>query len=180
VNTYVALLRGINVGGNGVLPMKELVAILESLGATGVKTYIQSGNAVFQHKAAEGTKLAKKLTSAIDKTRGFAPQVVVLESRKFAKIARANPFPEAEAEPKSLHVWFLSAKASEADVAALTKLKTKTEQFQLTSAALYLHAPDGIGRSKLAANVERHLGVAATARNWRTVKSLIAIAALYG
>jgi uncharacterized protein (DUF1697 family) len=173
VSTYVALLRGINVGGKGTLPMKELVAILESLGATGVKTYIQSGNAVFQHKSADTAKLASKLTTAIDKARGFAPQVVLLEAKQFAKIAKANPFPEAEAEPKSLHVWFLAAKASKADTAALTALQSKTEQFQLTSSVFYLHAPEGIGRSKLAANVERHLGVAATARNWRTVCELL-------
>lgn len=173
MTTYVALLRGINVGGKGTLPMKELTAILESLGATGVKTYIQSGNAAFQHKPAEALKIASKLTAAINKARGFAPQVVVLEAKQFAKIAKANPFPEAEAEPKSLHIWFLAAKASKANVEALTNLKSKTEQFQLTTTAFYLHAPNGIGRSKLAANVERHLGVAATARNWRTVSTLL-------
>lgn len=176
MSTYVALLRGINVGGKGTLPMKELVSILESLGGTGVKTYIQSGNAVFQHNSADTAKLASKLTAAIDKARGFAPQVIVLEAKRFAKIAKANPYPEAVAEPKSLHVWFLTAKASKANVEALTNLKGENEQLQLTTAAFYLHAPDGIGRSKLAASVERHLGVAATARNWRTVSTLLQMA----
>lgn len=171
--THVALLRGINVGGQGTLPMKELVTILESLGCRSVRTYIQSGNAVFEHSPTAAAKLADKLTKAVDKARGFAPQVVMLEAKQFAKIAKSNPFPQAVAEPKSLHVWFLAAKASNANVEALTKLKSKTEQFQLTSAAFYLHAPDGIGRSKLAAHVERHLGVAATARNWRTVCELL-------
>lgn len=173
MTTYVALLRGINVGGRHSLPMKELVATLESLGCANVKTYIQSGNAVFQHRPAEAAKLASKLTAAINKTRGFAPQIIALEAKQFAKIARANPYPEADAEPKSLHIWFLTAKASKVGVEALTALQSKTEQFQLTSSAFYLHTPDGIGRSKLAASVERHLGVAATARNWRTVCALL-------
>ncbi|MGD9634932.1 MAG: DUF1697 domain-containing protein [Pirellulales bacterium] len=174
--TYVALLRGINVGGKGTLPMKELTAILESLGCSNVRTYIQSGNAVFQHKPADAAKLASKLSAAIDKARGFAPQVVVLEAKQLDKIAKANPFPEAEAEPKSLHVWFPSAKAAEADTKAIAALQSKSERFKITANAFYLHAPDGIGRSKLAASVERHLGVAATARNWRTVCALLEIA----
>jgi uncharacterized protein (DUF1697 family) len=174
--TYVALLRGINVGGKGTLPMKELVAILESVGCTNVRTYIQSGNAVFEHSATDAAKLAGKLTMAIDKARGFSPQVVMLEAKHLAKIVQANPFPEAESEPKSLHVWFLAAKATKPDRDALTKLKAKSERFELYGAAFYLYAPDGIGRSKLAANVERHLGVAATARNWRTVGKLLEIA----
>lgn len=175
--TYVALLRGINVGGKGTLPMKELVAILESLGCRNVRTYIQSGNAVFQHTATDSEKLAGKLTKAIEKARGFAPQVVMLEAKELAKVVKVNPFPEAEAEPKSLHVWFLAAKPAKADIEALTILKAKTERFELRGSLFYLHAPDGIGRSKLATKIERHLGVSSTARNWRTVSALAEIAA---
>ena len=176
MKTYVALLRGINVGGKGTLPMKELVAILESLGCMNVRTYIQSGNAVFEHASADATKLVVKLTGAIEKARGFSPQIVMLEAKQLEKIVHANPFPEAEADPKSLHVWFLAAKAAKPNRDALTKLQAKSERFELRPGEFYLHAPDGIGRSKLAANVERHLGVVATARNWRTVCKLLEIA----
>jgi uncharacterized protein (DUF1697 family) len=176
MTTYVALLRGINVGGKHSLPMKELVAILESLGCQNVRTYIQSGNAVFQHKPADAKKLASKVTAAIKKKHGFAPQVLVLDAKQWAKVAKANPFPAAECEPKSLHVWFLTEKPAKAGLTALEALKSKSEQLELRSTAVYLHAPDGIGRSKLAANVERRLGVAATARNWRTVCKMLEIA----
>lgn len=176
MKTYIALLRGINVGGKGTLPMKELVAMIESLGCRNVRTYIQSGNAVFQHTATDSAKLASKLTKAIEKARGFAPQVVMLEAMDLAKLVKANPFPEAEAEPKSLHVWFLAAKPAKANIEALTRLKANTERFELRGSAFYLHAPDGIGRSKLAAKIERHLGASSTARNWRTVSALLEIA----
>jgi uncharacterized protein (DUF1697 family) len=174
--TYIALLRGINVGGKHSLPMKELVAILESLGCQNVRTYIQSGNAVFQCKSADAKQLASKVTAVIKQKLGFAPQVLVLDVKQLAKVVQANPFPEAECEPKSLHVWFLAEKPAKAGLTALEALKNKSEQLELRGTAIYLHALDGIGRSKLAANVERHLGVAATARNWRTVCAILKIA----
>ncbi len=173
MKTYIALIRGINVGGKGLLPMQELVAILESLGAQNVKTYIQSGNAVFQHKADVAAGLARKVTAKIARSRGFAPHVLVLEATALAKVVAANPFPEAVAEPKSLHAFFLDAKPAKTKLTSLAGLQSKTERFELRGSVLYLHAPDGIGRSKLAANVERRLGVAATGRNWRTVCRLL-------
>lgn len=176
MKTYIALVRGINVGGKGLLPMKELVAILESLGSQKVTTYIQSGNAVFQHKVGEASKLAGKTSAAIEKKRGFAPHVLVLDAKELKQAVDGNPFPEAEAEPKSLHVFFLDAKPAKATLKPLTVLKSDSERFELSGNVFYLHAPDGIGRSKLAANVERQLGVPATSRNWRSVCKLLEIA----
>jgi uncharacterized protein (DUF1697 family) len=179
---YIALLRGINVGGAGTLPMKELVAILESLGATNARTYIQSGNAVFEidGKAAStgaGKKaFTAKLAAAIDKKHGFAPLVLILDVKEFSRLAAANPYPEAEAEPKSLHLFFLTGKPATANLKSLEPLRSPTERYELHKSVLFLHAPDGIGRSKLAANVERKLGVPITARNWRTVCKLLEIA----
>jgi uncharacterized protein (DUF1697 family) len=173
---YIALLRGINVGGKGTLPMKDLVAILESLGCQSVKTYIQSGNAVFQRGAADTSQLAKDLTAKIATQHGFAPHVLVLEAKVFKKVVEGNPFPEAAAEPKSLHVFFLDSKPARAKLKLLAELQSPTEQYVLRESEFYLHAPDGIGRSKLAANVERKLGVTATSRNWRTVCKLLEIA----
>jgi uncharacterized protein (DUF1697 family) len=176
MKTCVALLRGINVGGKGLLPMKELVAILESLGCRKVTTYIQSGNAVFQHEDAVASEIASKLTAQIAKSRGFAPHVLVLEAKEFKRAMDGNPFPEAAAEPKSLHVFFLDSKPAKAALKSLESLKSESERFKLRGSVFYLHAPDGIGRSKLAANVERKLGVPATSRNWRTVCRLLEIA----
>lgn len=176
MKTYVALLRGINVGGKGLLQMKELVAILESLGCLTVRTYIQSGNAVFEHKESEAGKLAGKISAAIEKKRGFAPHVLVLDAKELKRAVDGNPFPEGAAEPKSLHLFFLDSKPAKSTLKSLDALKSATERFELLGNWFYLHAPDGIGRSKLAASVERHLKVPVTSRNWRTVCTLLEIA----
>ncbi|MCB0263597.1 MAG: DUF1697 domain-containing protein, partial [Calditrichaeota bacterium] len=88
----------------------------------------------------------------------------------------ANPFPEGESEPKSLHLFFLAAPPENPDIAKIESLKSDTENYKLIGSVFYLHAPDGIGRSKLAEKVERALGVPATARNWRSVCQIMAIA----
>ncbi len=176
MKTYIALVRGINVGGKGILPMKQLVAILEVLGSQNVKTYIQSGNAVFEHKESEASKLAGKISAAIEKKRGFAPHVLVLDAKALEQAVDGNPFPETVAEPKSLHVFFLDSKPAKVALKSLAGIKSDNERFELRGSLFYLHAPDGIGRSKLAANVERKLGVRATSRNWRTVCRLLEIA----
>ena len=93
-----------------------------------------------------------------------------------AKAVEANPFPEAESEPKTLHVHFLASMPKNPDFAILESIKSERERFVLKDGVLYLHAPDGIGRSKLAANAEKLLGVPATSRNWRTVRKIIDMA----
>lgn len=172
MKTYIALFRGINVGGNSILPMKELVAVLESLGVQDIKTYIQSGNVIFRSRAADTASLARKIGAAIRKNHGFEPQVLLLDSVKLNKVIRENPYPEAEAVPNTLHVNFLSAIPPKSDLKALEKIRAESERFHLAGDVLYLHAPDGIGRSKLAASMERLLGVTMTSRNWNTVRKL--------
>jgi uncharacterized protein (DUF1697 family) len=175
MNTYVALFRGINVGGTGRLPMKELVALLGELGCTDVRTYIQSGNAVFRHRAA-APGLAKRMRAAIGAAKGFEPAVLLLTRERLARAVASNPFPEAEADPAQLHVSFLAAEPERPDLAALRALAAHDERFELLGDVFYLHAPSGVGSSKLAAKVERALGVAATSRNWRTVTKVLALA----
>jgi uncharacterized protein (DUF1697 family) len=87
-----------------------------------------------------------------------------------------NPFPEAESEPKTLHVYFLASSPECPDLDALEGIKGERERFVLKDEIFYLHAPDRVGRSKLAANAEKLLGVPATARNWRTVRKVMAMA----
>jgi len=172
MKTCIALFRGINVGGKNKLPMKELVAVLESLGLQNIKTHIQSGNAVFKTKAADTAKLAKTISTAIKKSYGFEPQVLLLDSVSLHKVIKANPYPEAEAAPNTLHVAFLATIPPKPDLDALERIRAASERFQLAGNVLYLHAPDGVGRSKLAACMERLLGVAMTSRNWNTVRKL--------
>ncbi len=177
MQTFIALFRGINVGGNTILPMRDLAKVLEGLGLKNVKTYIQSGNAVLQSPSANAAELARKITTAIEKECGIAPQVLLLGFKELHAAITANPFPQGERDPKSLHLFFLDSIPRKPDLATLESIQTEREQFKLIKQVFYLHAPDGIGRSKLAAKVEKALGVTVTARNWRTVNALASIAA---
>jgi uncharacterized protein (DUF1697 family) len=172
MSTWIALFRGINVGGRNILPMKELVRDLEALELEDVRTYIQSGNAVFRSSGEAAADLGARIAAKVEERHGFRPHVLVLSAGQLRDAIESNPFPEAEGEPKTLHLSFLASPAEAPDVASLNELRSPSERFHLTDTVFYLHAPDGIGRSKLAAKVEKLLGVAATARNWRTVRKL--------
>jgi uncharacterized protein (DUF1697 family) len=174
MKTYIALLRGINVGGARMLPMRELTLLLEKNGCIDVQTYIQSGNVIFR-SALNADRVAKQVTAAVSKSHGFEPRVFVLTPGELENAAAGNPFPEAGENPKSVHVFFLAERPKQADLKSLEALKAGSERFLLKGNVLYLHAPDGVGTSKLAAQAERLLGVAATARNWRTVTRLLAM-----
>jgi uncharacterized protein (DUF1697 family) len=177
LNTYIAFLRGINVGGNNKLPMRELVPLLEGLGLHNVKTYIQSGNIVFQSEQTDPAQLSQAITGAIRQGNGFAPYALILDSQALQKAMAANPFPEGEAEPKSLHLFFMDESPQTFDTGALDRVKAANERYQLIDKVFYLHTPDGIGRSKLAEIAGRGWGVNITARNWRTVNEVMALAA---
>ncbi|MGV8083617.1 MAG: DUF1697 domain-containing protein [Coriobacteriia bacterium] len=176
MNTYIAFFRGINVGGKCSLPMKELVAILEGLGARGVKTYIQSGNAVFQSAEKDPAQLSSNIAAEVLKCRGFEPYVLILRLEALKDAIAENPFPEAETDPASLHLGFLASKPANPDLEKLSGLKKDSERFHLTDSVFYLHAPEGVGRSKLAASSEKLLGVTMTDRNWRTVCKVMELA----
>lgn len=173
MNTYIAFLRGINVGGRNKLPMAELKKILADLKLVNVKTYIQSGNVVFQSSRTDTTDLASEITAAIDNSHGFAPQVFILTAEQLQAAIDNNPFPEGEDEPKTLHLYFMDTEPKALNSEKLDTLKADSERYQIIKDVFYLHAPDGIGRSKLAAGAEKNLGdVAVTARNWNTVSKM--------
>jgi uncharacterized protein (DUF1697 family) len=175
VKSYIALFRGINVGGTGILPMKDLVRILEGMGFAAVQTYIQSGNAVFRSAPIETDRTAREIRAAIREAQGFAPAVLLLEAAQLQEAAANNPF--GAADGKALHLFFLESLPGKPDLAGLAAVKAETEQFELREKVFYLSAPDGIGRSVLAAVVEKSLGVPATARNWNTVSKLLSMVA---
>ncbi|RJP74334.1 MAG: DUF1697 domain-containing protein [Ignavibacteriales bacterium] len=176
MNTYIVLFRGINVGGKNILPMKELTAILERLGCKNIRTYIQSGNVVLETGNKNTAQLSKNISAEINKLHRFTPAIQILTLKELEKIVENNPFPEAVNDPKTLHIGFLDSIPKNPGLQKLESLKTATENFQLTDKAFYLHAPEGIGRSKLAANSERLLGVSMTDRNWRTVCKIMEMA----
>ncbi len=156
--------------------MSELVATLEEMGARKVRTYIQSGNAVFESAEKNVARLSKHLSVEIKKRRGFEPHVHILSLEALSKAMAENPFPDAVTDPSSLHLGFLAASPKSPDLKRLSSLKRESERFQLTEGVFYLHAPDGVGRSKLAASSERLLGVPLTDRNWRTVCKVMEMA----
>jgi len=176
MTTWIALLRGVNVTGRNKLPMADFRKDLEAAGLKQVRTYIQSGNVVFDSDSRSAAALAERIAACIDARNGFTPMVLVLRSEDLEAAVHHNPYPQAAADPKSLHFFFLEAPARNARIDVLEEARSGTEAFRLTDRVFYLHAPDGIGRSKLAARIERCLGVHTTARNYRTVDTLLKMA----
>jgi uncharacterized protein (DUF1697 family) len=170
VKSYVALLRGINVGGRNSLPMSELIELFSALGYVNVQTYIQSGNVVFESPKKVGQKEAESISQEIFETRGFTPHILILGENDLLGAVEKNPFPTADGN--ALHLFFMGSKPKQPNIERLAGLKAESEQFVLAERVFYLLAPNGIGRSKLAPAVESALGVPATARNWNTVNKL--------
>jgi uncharacterized protein (DUF1697 family) len=183
VPTHVALLRGINVGGHNQVAMADLRAVVASLGHTDVATYIQSGNVVFTARQKDSRRIAAQLERAIDERLGAQPRVVVLSRDELAKVVTGNPYAE-EPNRKLVHVIFLSAQPSVETVAALEQAqaaaaaKGARDTVSAVGRAVFLHTPDGYGRSDLAARVARLKpleSLGATARNWATVTKLLSM-----
>lgn len=156
--------------------MKELTTLLENLGCSDVKTYIQSGNAVFTTPENDWSALGEQIGSAIEERYGFRPRTLVLSLEDFERAINRNPYQDAVDDPKSLHLYFLAEGSEDPDLDVLQELRANDERFTLDDRVFYLHAPAGIGRSKLAERVERALGVPVTARNWRTVTKILEMA----
>jgi uncharacterized protein (DUF1697 family) len=172
--TWIALLRGVG-GGIRPLSMRELTAALAAIGLEEVRTYIQSGNVVFS-SAKSASRLTDEIERCIEKKFGFHSRTFVLSMDELKRAAKGNPFPQADDAPQTLHLFFLAQPAKAAQLDAMNELKSKSEEFVLKNKVLYFYAPNGFGTSKLAAKAERLLGVAATARNWRTVGKLLELA----
>ncbi|MEU6419958.1 DUF1697 domain-containing protein [Streptomyces spiralis] len=177
---YAALLRGINVGGNRKLPMAELRTLIQELGHGEVRTYLQSGQAVFSSGHGDEESLAAELVTAIEKRFGLTVDVIVRDHAYLRAVADACPFPAAELQAKQLHVTYFSAPVDAARYAGLDRAAYLPEEFRLGDRALYLYAPDGLGRSKLAEHLSRRSltkDLIATTRNWNTVVRLVEMTA---
>ncbi|MFF0188758.1 DUF1697 domain-containing protein [Streptomyces sp. NPDC005244] len=173
--TYAALLRGINVGGAKKVPMAELRTLLEGLGHGDVRTYLQSGNAAFSSAHGDEESLAAELSTAIEERFGFGVGVLVRDHRYLKAVREACPFPAAELEAKQVHVTYFSDPVDAERFASVEPAAFLPEEFRLGDRALYLYAPDGLGRSRLAdalAGPRLLKGVLATTRNWNTVVKL--------
>jgi uncharacterized protein (DUF1697 family) len=173
MNSWVALLRGINVLGKNIVPMKALASALEAAGFQSVRTYIQSGNILFRSTSSDAGALASRIGRLIERNFSCAPVVVVLSRAKLAAAIRGNPFPDADGNHKSLHLYFLASRPRSPDLDSLACLDAGREAFRLKGSVFYLSTPDGFADSVLRSRIERCLGVPATARNWRTVNELL-------
>ena len=172
---YIALLRGINVGRHKRIKMAELIDIFESLGFEGVKTYLQSGNVVFESEAADESEIRWDIESKISETCGFHVDIVLRTGDEWENIFSSNPFiKDADIEVDKLHVTFLSDIPDEKAVFNLDINKDENEKFEVSSREIYLYCPNGYGRTKLKNDVfERKLKGVATTRNWKTVTKLL-------
>ena len=173
--TYVALLRAINLGSRNKIAMQDLRVLFERLGAEDVQTYVQSGNVVFR-SSGNGGALQKSVEEEIANELGLTITVLVRTKTQIAKLARDNPFGE-DAPDKALHVTFLVDAPARARVRALDASAFAPDTFEVAGREVYLNMPNGYGRSKLSnAYFEKQLGVAATTRNWKTVTALAELA----
>jgi uncharacterized protein (DUF1697 family) len=170
----VALLRGINVGGHGKLPMADLRAIAEELGYGDVATYIQSGNLVLSTSDGAAT-VQRDLATAIAAATDVAPAVMVRTRAQLAKVVRDNPFLARGEDVGHLHVVFTDGPVAPA-LAALDLASYAPEEAIAVGRELHLFLPNGVGRSKLAVDLGRQKGAVGTMRNWRTVTAILAMA----
>jgi uncharacterized protein (DUF1697 family) len=176
--THVALLRGINVGGKNLLPMKELVRLFEKMGCVDVVTYIQSGNVLFSNPAAALDGFAGEMAAAIEKRFGLRVPLVLRSAQEIATVLAKNPFLTRSTDPKALHVAFLAAKPAAANAARLDPKRSPGDAFELRGRDLYLHLPNGVAKTKLTNDYfDRTLATVATVRNWNTVGKLVEMSA---
>ncbi len=177
MTTIIALLRGVNVTGNHMIKMADLRALCESLGHCNVQTYVQSGNVVFQTSERDHARLGAKIEAAIEKTHGFRPDVVLRTVPEMREVIAKNPFAKREdIEPGKLIITFLATEPTAESRAALSSLKPDPEELRASGREVYVHFPDGMGRSKFVPVLGRALKGKGTARNWNTVTKLLEMA----
>lgn len=157
--------------------MGDLRTLLLAVGAEDVVTYVQSGNAVFKSRMGDAAALTEAIERRIGRDLGLEITVVLRTKAQLARVAAGNPFAAGESDVKKLLVTFLAETPSRARVRALDPSEFAPDEFRLVGKEVYLHCPDGYGRTKLSnAHFEKQLGVAATTRNWNTVRNLAELA----
>ena len=174
---WIGLFRGINVGGNNKLPMKDLTKVMLTAGLSDVKTYIASGNVVFRSDLSEAT-LETLIGDLVETNFGFRPSVFLITLSHLEKVLAENPFRNHEHKGKAQHVFFFKAPPSKIDHELLDSLKADSEAYEITDELMYLYAPEGIGRSKMVEKIGRAVKADMTARNFNTVETLRDMAAV--
>jgi uncharacterized protein (DUF1697 family) len=178
MNTFISLLRGINVSGQNRIRMPDLRGLYNSLSLVNVETYVQSGNVVFDCGEKEATQLAKIIEVEIARSLGLSVKVILRNKDLFKQTIDRNPFVNQRNEDREkLYVTFLSELPSELALSKLPAPASTTDEFRISGLEIYLFCPNGYGRTKLSnAYFERMLNVSATTRNWKTMRALHEIA----
>lgn len=168
---YIALLRGINISGQKIIKMADLRTFLSTASLQSVRTYIQSGNILFESTLAK-EELTKLIIETIEKHYGFYVPTIILTPAELQKAVENNPYPNAEGN--KLYLTFLSDTANMDGLAAIESVKQEGEAISLIDNVLYFHCSNGTARSKISNNlVEKKLETRATTRNWRTTSKLL-------
>jgi uncharacterized protein (DUF1697 family) len=180
LNTYIALLRGVNVSGKNMIKMPLLVKTVEQMGLQAVRSYIQSGNLVFQASAGVAGELAGRIEAEIHKDFGLTVTVFVMEATTLQKVRDQNPFlHDANTDLSKLHVMFLLSEPDPGRVAVIDPDKYLPDTYLLKGNTIYLYCPGGYGNTKLTNSFfESKLKILGTTRNWNTVNKLVALAGL--
>jgi uncharacterized protein (DUF1697 family) len=172
--TYLALLRGVNVGGNNKLPMKDLAGLFVTAGCGDVRTFIQSGNVIFNADADAAEQLAGLITAQIAERFGIRTPIVLRTSEQMRDVVVSNPFLAQGAPEDWLHVMFLADRPSQLRVDALDPNRSPTGTFIVRGQDVYLQLPRGVAEGKLTnAYFDSKLATVSTLRNWRTVTKLL-------
>ncbi len=171
METYISFLRGINVGGNKKIKMDDLSDLYESLGLINVKTYIQSGNVVFNTVNLKPDELEQKIETAVRNTFGFDVKVMIRTKGELKKIIKKNPF--SEEYFNHLHVMFLSGIHADPPIKELDEVKDDFEEYFISGKEIYIYYHNGVAKTNLSNGfIEKKLNVSATTRNWNTVNRL--------
>jgi uncharacterized protein (DUF1697 family) len=176
--TYIAMLRGINVSGHKPVKMELLRKSFAKLKCANVKTYVQSGNVVFEAPKDSTIRLEEKIEKQIERDFALSVPVVVRTAQELADIVQRNPFPaEPAVDQSKLHVTYLSEACPDSQLESLGPLVVPGERFQISGREVFLYCPNGYGISKLSNTaIEKKLGVRATTRNWNTTNQLLKMA----
>lgn len=171
---FIALFRGINLGGHNKVRMAELKALHETLGLKDVVTYIQSGNIVFSSDDADPAQLSRQIEEGFAQAFGFQVKVIVRTSAELQEIIANNPFQnQAARESKWIVVLFLPARPESTALEDFAQVYAGPEELHLIGQEVYIYYPNSIGHSKLPHTLlEKKLKAAGTARNWNTVLQL--------
>jgi uncharacterized protein (DUF1697 family) len=174
MSKYISMLRGINVGGQKRLPMEIVKEIYQAEGFRSVKTYLQSGNVVFESGENDLSKLTSDIEKRIQQTCGYQVEVFIRFPVEFKRILQNNPFlKDQRVEQSKLHVTFLYQVPAASAWEKIITPAGSADVFAPGTQEIYLHCPNGYGRSKLSNSFfERKLGVVATTRNWNTVRAM--------